>query len=130
MKKDLFFKRLYSMFRIEKDSFGEIQVPKEALWGAQTQRSLKFFKIGGENERMPIQLIKSIALIKKACAVVNHKKALISKDISGAIAKASVEVINGQLDHHFPLSIWQTGSGTQTNMNVNEVLFSFLEGNS
>ena len=106
--------------RKEFDSIGSINVPKDKYWGASTQRSKKYFDIGEFLVR-PI-LIKSIAIIKKAAAVVHGKEKQISPSISKAIIKASNEVISGKLDEHFPLKVWQTGSGTQTNMNVNEVI--------
>lgn len=106
--------------RIEKDSIGEIKVPKSAYYGAQTARSLAYFKIG--TEKMPKELIKAFAIIKKAAADVNQKLGLLPKNKANFIIKAADEVINGTLDDHFPLSVWQTGSGTQTNMNLNEVI--------
>ena len=107
-------------FRKEFDSIGSINVPAEKYWGASTQRSKKYFDIGEFLVR-PI-LIKSIAIIKKAAAKVHLKEKQISSNISMAIIKASNEIISGRLDEHFPLKVWQTGSGTQTNMNVNEVI--------
>ena len=106
--------------RKEFDSIGKISVPDDKYWGASTQRSKKYFDIGEFLVR-PI-LIKSIAIIKKAAAIVHGKEKQISPNISKAIIKASNEVISGKLDEHFPLKVWQTGSGTQTNMNVNEVI--------
>ena len=106
--------------RKEFDSIGSINVPDEKYWGASTQRSKKYFDIGEFLVR-PI-LIKSIAIIKKAAATVHAKEKQILPKISNAIIKASNEVISGKLDEHFPLKVWQTGSGTQTNMNVNEVI--------
>ncbi len=106
--------------RKEFDSIGSINVPNDKYWGASTQRSKKYFDIGEFLVR-PI-LIRSIAIIKKAAAGVHGKKKQISPQISKAIIKASNEVISGKLDEHFPLKVWQTGSGTQTNMNVNEVI--------
>ena len=107
-------------FRKEFDSIGSINVPNDKYWGASTQRSKKYFDIGDFLVR-PI-LIKSIAIIKKAAAIVHFKEKQLPKKISNAIIAASNEVINGKLDEHFPLKVWQTGSGTQTNMNVNEVI--------
>tara|TARA_A100001011_G_scaffold258307_1_gene266590 strand:+ start:2312 stop:3700 length:1389 start_codon:yes stop_codon:yes gene_type:complete len=107
-------------FRKEFDSIGSIKVPNDKYWGASTQRSKKYFDIGEFLVR-PI-LIKSIAIIKKAAAIVHGKEKQISPKISNAIIRASNEVISGKLDQHFPLKVWQTGSGTQTNMNVNEVI--------
>ena len=107
-------------FRKEFDSIGSINVPSDKYWGASTQRSKKYFDIGEFLVR-PI-LIKSIAIIKKAAAKVHVKEKQILPNISKAIIKACDEVISGKLDDHFPLKVWQTGSGTQTNMNVNEVI--------
>lgn len=107
-------------FRIETDSFGEIEVPSECYWGAQTQRSIQNFKIGGE--KMPLELIKAIALLKQVAAEVNIEFGLLDKKNGEAIVKAAEEIINGEHDNQFPLVVWQTGSGTQTNMNVNEVI--------
>ena len=106
--------------RKEFDSIGSINVPDDKYWGASTQRSKKYFDIGDFLVR-PV-LIKSIAIVKKAAAVVHQKEKQISPNISQAIIKAANEVISGKLDDHFPLKVWQTGSGTQTNMNVNEVI--------
>ncbi len=106
--------------RKEFDSIGKISVPNDKYWGASTQRSKKYFDIGEFLVR-PI-LIKSIAIIKKAAAIVHSREKQIAPKIAKAIIKASNEVISGKLDEHFPLKVWQTGSGTQTNMNVNEVV--------
>ena len=106
--------------RTETDSMGAIEVPADRYWGAQTQRSLQHFKIGGE--RFPRELIRALGLIKKACAVVNQDLGLLDPERTRAIIQAADEVISGKLDEHFPLVIWQTGSGTQTNMNANEVI--------
>src|ERR1700736_5555460 len=108
------------MDRIEKDSFGDIAVPAAHYWGAQTQRSLQNFRIG--TERMPIALIHALALIKKIAALVNLDLALLPARLADAIVTAADEVIEGRFDAEFPLRVWQTGSGTQTNMNVNEVI--------
>ena len=107
-------------FRKEFDSIGSINVPSDKYWGASTQRSKKYFDIGDFLVR-PI-IIKSIAIIKKAAAITNSKNNDIDKKIADTIVKASNEIIKGKLDDHFPLKVWQTGSGTQTNMNVNEVI--------
>ena len=106
--------------RKEYDSIGKINVPDDKYWGASTQRSKKYFDIGEFLVR-PI-LIKSIAIIKKSAAIVHKKEKQIDPKISNAIIKASNDVISGRLNQHFPLKVWQTGSGTQTNMNVNEVI--------
>ncbi|GCB77827.1 fumarate hydratase, mitochondrial isoform X1 [Scyliorhinus torazame] len=108
-------------YRIEQDTFGELKVPNDKYYGAQTVRSMMNFKIGGLSERMPIQIIKAFGILKRAAAEVNVKYGLDAK-IAGGIVKAANEVIAGKLDDHFPLVVWQTGSGTQTNMNVNEVI--------
>jgi fumarate hydratase class II len=108
------------MDRIEKDTFGEIAVPAEHYWGAQTQRSLENFRIG--TERMPLELVRALALVKKVAALVNRELGLLEPRLAEAIVEAADEVIAGRLDGEFPLVVWQTGSGTQTNMNVNEVI--------
>jgi fumarate hydratase class II len=106
--------------REERDTMGPVQVPAEALWGAQTQRSLQNFKIS--SERMPVALIHALARVKRAAAKVNHDLGLLNAASAAAIIEAADEVIAGNFDDQFPLVVWQTGSGTQTNMNVNEVL--------
>ncbi len=106
--------------RTESDSFGPIEVPNDKLWGAQTQRSFQNFKIGGE--RMPTPLIRAFGLLKQAAAEANMAAGKLDKKTGKAIAAAAAEVAKGQLDDHFPLVVWQTGSGTQTNMNLNEVI--------
>src|SRR5574338_1160342 len=106
--------------RKENDSMGEILVPEKAYWGAQTQRSLHFFCIG--KERMPEELIEALVHIKKAAALSNTKLIRLSARKMGAIIKACDEILAGKLLDQFPLVVWQTGSGTQTNMNVNEVI--------
>jgi fumarate hydratase, class II len=107
-------------FRVEKDTLGDVQVPIEKYWGAQTQRSKDNFKIG--TEKMPLEVIYGLTYIKKAAAIVNHQLDKLNIVKMEAIQKACDEILNGQLDDHFPLVVWQTGSGTQTNMNVNEVI--------
>lgn len=109
-----------SDFRIEKDTMGDVQVMKDKLWGAQTQRSLENFKIGGD--RFPREMIRALGVLKKSAAKVNHELGLLDQKKTEAISKACDEVIRGNLDAHFPLVVWQTGSGTQTNMNANEVI--------
>ena len=106
--------------REERDTMGVVEVPAKALWGAQTQRSLQNFKISGE--RMPVALIHALAQVKRAAAKVNHDLGLLNAASAAAIIEAADEVIAGHFDDQFPLVVWQTGSGTQTNMNVNEVL--------
>tara|TARA_Y100000766_G_scaffold212304_1_gene183912 strand:+ start:463 stop:1848 length:1386 start_codon:yes stop_codon:yes gene_type:complete len=117
-------------FRIEKDSMGTIQVPLEALWGAQTQRSIENFSIG--NELIPIELIYALTVIKKAASITNYNLGLIDKEKKDLIIEACKEIIDGMHDSQFPLKVWQTGSGTQTNMNVNEVISNIaaLKANS
>ena len=107
-------------YRIEFDSIGKIKVPGDKYWGASTERSNKYFNIGDFLVRPAV--IKSIAIIKKAAAIVNKKNGDLDPKISKYIIKAADEVIKRKLDDHFPLKVWQTGSGTQTNMNVNEVI--------
>jgi fumarate hydratase, class II len=106
--------------RTERDSLGEIEVPVDCLWGAQTQRSLRNFRISGE--RMPMELVRALALVKRACAAVNVELGVLDADKGEAVIRAAEEVIAGTHDAQFPLVVWQTGSGTQTNMNMNEVL--------
>ncbi len=112
--------KLNSTARIETDSFGEIEVPSDKYWGAQTSRSLMNFKIGGET--MPKPLIRAFGILKRAAASVNMEIAGLDKKLGEAIITAATEVMDGKLNEHFPLVVWQTGSGTQTNMNVNEVI--------
>jgi fumarate hydratase class II len=111
-----------SQVRIEKDSFGEIEVPADRYWGAQTQRALSHFRAGGGSDLLPREMIRSLALVKKAAAQANQELGLLSEDRAQLIVAACDEVIAGKFDAHFPLSVWQSGSGTQSNMNVNEVI--------
>jgi fumarate hydratase, class II len=106
--------------RIETDAFGEIAVPADKLWGAQTQRSLENFRIGGE--RIPLPMVHALGTIKAAAARVNASQGLLEGRLADAIVAAAEEVARGELDEHFPLVVWQTGSGTQSNMNANEVI--------
>jgi fumarate hydratase class II len=106
--------------RSESDSLGEIEVPEDKYWGAQTQRSLEHFSIG--NDLIPIELIHAYGILKKAAALTNVDLGLLKPDLADLIVKAAEEVADGQLDAHFPLHVWMTGSGTQSNMNVNEVI--------
>jgi fumarate hydratase class II len=106
--------------RTETDTFGEIAVPADRLWGAQTQRSLQNFRIG--SERMPLPVIRALGTIKLAAARTNARLGLLETRLAEAIERAAQEVVDGKLDDHFPLVVWQTGSGTQTNMNANEVI--------
>src|SRR6201993_3391207 len=106
--------------RTETDSFGPIEVPADRYWGAQTQRSLQNFKIGWEKQPAPI--VRALGIIKRAAAETNMALGKLDPKIGQAIAAAAQEVIEGKLDAHFPLAVWQTGSGTQSNMNANEVV--------
>ena len=117
-------------FRTESDTLGKVQIPSESLWGPQTQRSINNFKIGKPGS-MPIEIVYAYAILKKACSKSNHELGAIEKDKMILINKACQEIIDGKYDEQFPLVIWQTGSGTQTNMNVNEVITNIahiLEG--
>ncbi|AFY00993.1 class II fumarate hydratase [Bdellovibrio bacteriovorus] len=107
-------------FRIEKDTMGEVKVPADRFWGAQTQRSTENFRIGGD--RFPREMIRALGILKKSAAITNEKLGLLDPKKATVIVKAADEVIAGKLDAHFPLVVWQTGSGTQTNMNANEVI--------
>lgn len=106
--------------RIEKDSMGTIEVPDDKYWGAQSQRSLRNFRIG--TETMPREIIRALGILKKAAALANMESGALDKNVCELIVRAADEVIEGKLDEHFPLKVWQTGSGTQTNMNTNEVI--------
>ena len=108
--------------RIETDTFGPIEVPADRYWGAQTQRSIENFRIGGE--RMPVPLVRALALVKQSAALVNKDLGLLEARIADAVATAAGEVVQGKYDDEFPLVVWQTGSGTQSNMNANEVIAS------
>ena len=108
-------------YRIEKDTLGEVKVPKDSLWGAQTERSKKNFKIGNPSS-MPIEIIHAYAILKKSAAAANHELGVLSKEKSELIQAVCDEIISNKHNEQFPLVIWQTGSGTQTNMNVNEVI--------
>lgn len=107
-------------YRIEHDSMGEIKVEADKLWGAQTQRSLENFKIG--TEKMPLEIIRAFAVLKKAAAIVNQEMGQLEPVVADAIGSACDEILDGRWDDQFPLAVWQTGSGTQSNMNVNEVI--------
>ena len=108
-------------YRIEKDTLGEVKVPKEVYWGAQTERSRSNFKIGALGS-MPKEIIYGFAYLKKAAAFTNHKLGVLDESKRDLIARVCDEILEGKLDDQFPLVIWQTGSGTQSNMNVNEVI--------
>src|SRR6202051_2781017 len=109
-----------SSTRTETDSFGPIEVPADRYWGAQTERSRQNFRIG--HDRMPMPVIRALGIVKLAAAETNRELGLLDQRRARAIARAAREVIDGKLDDHFPLVVWQTGSGTQTNMNLNEVI--------
>jgi fumarate hydratase, class II len=106
--------------RTETDTFGPVEVPAERYWGAQTQRSIENFKIGWEKQPLPI--VRALGIVKRACAETNMDLGLLDPKLGQAIVAAAQEVLDGKLDEHFPLSVWQTGSGTQSNMNANEVI--------
>src|SRR3569832_6507 len=106
-----------SNYRIEKDTMGEVKVPADALYGAQTQRSIENFKIARDINRMPKEIITAFAFLKKAAAITNLEVGVLSKEKSNLIGKVCDEIIEGKLDDSFPLVVWQTGSGTQSNMN-------------
>src|SRR5919112_3030029 len=109
-------------FRIEKDTMGEVQVPAHVYWGAQTQRSIENFKIAQDINRMPKEIIKAFAYLKKAAALTNFDAGVLPKEKSDLIGQVCDEILEGKLDDQFPLVVWQTGSGTQSNTNVNEVV--------
>src|SRR5918999_6365581 len=106
--------------RVETDTFGPIEVPADRYWGAQTQRSLQNFRIG--TETMPLPLVRALGIVKQAAARVNREQGHLEPRLADAIARAAQEVADGRLAEHFPLVVWQTGSGTQSNMNANEVI--------
>ncbi len=108
--------------RIEKDTMGPVEVPADKYWGAQTQRSINNFKIGGEKNRMPIEIIRAFAILKKAAAQTNAELGVLAQEKAAIISTVCDEILAGKLDDQFPLVIWQTGSGTQSNMNTNEVI--------
>lgn len=114
-----------SEYRIEKDTLGNVEVPADKLWGAQTQRSYNNFKIGGQ--QMPLEVVHALAFVKKAAAYANCELGVLPQEKRDAIAQCCDEIAAGMLDEHFPLCVWQTGSGTQTNMNVNEVVVNRAE---
>jgi len=109
-------------FRIEKDTMGQVQVPADVYWGAQTQRSIENFKIARDTDKMPKPIIEAFAYLKKAAALTNLDAGVLSQEKSDLIGQAADEILAGKLDDQFPLVVWQTGSGTQSNMNVNEVI--------
>jgi fumarate hydratase class II len=109
-------------FRIEKDTMGEVQVPADAIYGAQTQRSIENFRIAQDINKMPLEIIRAFAYLKKAAALTNHEAGVLPAEKQDLIARVCDEILEGKLDDAFPLVVWQTGSGTQSNMNVNEVV--------
>ncbi|SHM58528.1 fumarase, class II [Cyclobacterium lianum] len=109
-------------YRIEKDTMGPVEVPADKYWGAQTQRSVNNFKIGGHRQRMPLEIVHAFAILKKSAALTNADLGVMDRDKAEVIARACDEILTGQWDDQFPLVVWQTGSGTQSNMNVNEVV--------
>src|SRR5476649_1937301 len=109
-------------YRIEKDTMGEVQVPAEAYYGAQTQRSIDNFKIAQDINKMPKEIIRAFAYLKKAAALTNLEAGVLPKEKSDLVGKVADEILSGKLNEEFPLVVWQTGSGTQSNMNVNEVI--------
>jgi fumarate hydratase class II len=109
-------------FRIEKDTMGEVKVPRDVYYGAQTQRSIDNFKIAQDINRMPKEIIRAFAYLKKAAAITNVSAGVLAEEKSKLIGTVCDEILEGRLDEYFPLVVWQTGSGTQSNMNVNEVI--------
>ncbi|MEP1095307.1 MAG: class II fumarate hydratase [Cyclobacteriaceae bacterium] len=109
-------------YRVEHDTMGEVKVPADKYWGAQTERSRNNFKIGGERNQMPLEIIRAFAILKKSAAETNQELGVLAKEKSELIAKVCDEILEGKLDDQFPLVVWQTGSGTQSNMNSNEVI--------
>jgi len=109
-------------YRIEKDTMGEVKVPLDAYYGAQTQRSIENFQIAQDINRMPKEIIRAFAQLKKAAALTNMDAGVLPKNKASLIGKVCDEIREGKLDAYFPLVVWQTGSGTQSNMNVNEVI--------
>ena len=120
-------------YRIEKDTMGDVQVPADKYWGAQTERSRNNFKIGGPHHLMPIEIVRGFAYLKKAAAHTNYDLGVLPEEKRDLISKVCDEILVGDLDDQFPLVIWQTGSGTQSNMNLNEVIANrahVLQGNT
>ena len=109
-------------YRLEQDTMGEVKVPADKYWGAQTERSRNNFKIGGHNMTMPIEVIRAFAILKKSAAQANASLGVLDDEKASMIANVCDEILKGQLDDQFPLVVWQTGSGTQSNMNCNEVI--------
>src|ERR1700761_7549654 len=109
-------------YRIEKDTMGEVKVPVDAYYGAQTERSVENFRIAQDINKMPKEIIRAFAYLKKAAAITNFEAGVLPKEKSDLIGQVADEILDGKLDDQFPLVVWQTGSGTQSNMNVNEVV--------
>src|SRR5215217_4825880 len=109
-------------YRIEKDTMGEVRVPVDAIYGAQTQRSIENFKIAQDINKMPKEIIKAFAYLKKAAAITNFEAGVLPAEKRDLISRVCDEILDGKLDDAFPMVVWQTGSGTQSNMNVNEVV--------
>src|SRR5690242_7931053 len=109
-------------FRTEKDTLGVVQVPADKYWGAQTQRSIENFQIARDINRMPKEIVRAFAFLKKAAAMTNLELQVLPKEKSELIGAVCDEILEGKLDDEFPLVVWQTGSGTQSNMNMNEVI--------
>lgn len=109
-------------YRIEKDTMGQVKVPANVYWGAQTERSVENFKIAQDINKMPKEIIHAFAYLKKAAAITNYKAKVLDKQKCDIIGKVCDEILEGKLNDQFPLVVWQTGSGTQSNMNVNEVV--------
>jgi len=110
------------LYRVESDSLGDVEVATHVYWGAQTQRSLQNFKIGGKKHQMPLPIVRAFGIQKRACAIVNRNLGNLDEKMANVIVKVAEEIIEGKLDEHFPLVVYQTGSGTQSNMNANEVI--------
>ena len=114
-------------YRIEKDTMGQVKVPADVYWGAQTERSVENFRIALDINKMPKEIIRAFAYLKKAAAITNYKAKVLEKQKCDIIGKVCDEILEGKLDDQFPLVVWQTGSGTQSNMNVNEVIASYRD---
>ena len=109
-------------YRIEKDTMGQVNVPADKYWGAQTQRSIENFNIARDIDKMPMEIIRAFAYLKKAAAMTNFEAGVLPEDKKDLISAVCDEILEGKLDDQFPLVVWQTGSGTQSNMNTNEVI--------
>ena len=109
-------------YRIEKDTMGQVNVPADKYWGAQTQRSIENFNIARDIDKMPMEIIRAFAYLKKAAAMTNFEAGVLPEDKKDLISQVCDEILEGKLDDQFPLVVWQTGSGTQSNMTTNEVI--------